>query len=244
MHATRERTAIAWLRDRLALKPLAPRAPRRALTPATIASMLRQALGELRAELPTGANAAIQPEDERFALQTLQRHAATDTPTAAARKAAAGIAWERIVTTRARDLAAEHDHLRLLGERWLPDGARIDLDLIVSDDAKGLTWIIDAKNSDPTTDQLAKMLVQIRILRSAPKLHGGRPIICVIVHRRAQLQTSPQPTEHHNILRCTLQGLPDLLLARRLPGERPRVATIALGKNGWQRSSRTEGAKR
>jgi hypothetical protein len=185
--------------------------------------MLRQALDELRAELPAGANAAIQPQDEQFALQTLQRHGPSESPTGAAHKAAAGIAWERIVSTRVCDLAARHDQLRLLAERWLPDGARIDLDLIVSDDAKHITWVIDAKNADPTTDQLAKMLAQIRLLQSAPKLHGGRQVIGVIVHRRAQLETSPQPTEHHNILRATLQRLPDLLLAKRLPGERPTL---------------------
>jgi len=244
MHASRDREAIAWLRNRLALKPLAPRPPRRALTPTTIASLLRQALDELRGELPAGVKATIQPEDERFALQTLERYDATETPTRATRKAAAGIAWERALIARVAHLCVEHDHLQVLAERWLPDNARIDLDLIVSDDTKQVTWIIDAKNSDPTTDQLAKMLAQIRLLQSAPKLHGGRPIVGVIVHRRAQLQASPQPTEHHNILRATLQRLPDLLLAKRLPGERPRVATAALDKNGWQRSSRPEGARR
>lgn len=42
----------------------------------------------------------------------------------------------------------------------------------------------------------------------------------VIVHHKRQLATSPQPTEHHNVLRCTMQRLPDLLLAKRLPGAR------------------------
>jgi hypothetical protein len=217
LHATRDREAIAWLRDRLALDPLRPRLPRRPLTPATIASMLHQALDDLRAELPIGVSATIQPEDEQFALQALERHAAGDTPTRAARKVAAGIAWERAVIARVADLAAEHDHLSILAERWLPPDARIDLDLILSDNAKPVTWIIDAKNADPVSDQLAKMLAQIRLLRAAPDLHGDRPIVGLIVHRRAQLDPSPQPTEHHDILRCTLQRLPDLLLAKRLP---------------------------
>ncbi len=83
------------------------------------------------------------------------------------------------------------------------------------------------------------MLRQIRLLACLPPAMGGPrmgeqnpdltagcpTIVGVIVHRRAQLETSPQPTEHHNILRCTLQRLPDLLLAKRLPGERPRPKT-------------------
>jgi hypothetical protein len=49
--------------------------------------------------------------------------------------------------------------------------------------------------------------------------------IGVIVHRKRQLDPPIQPTEHHNILRCTLQQLPDLLLAKRLPGDRPRTVS-------------------
>jgi hypothetical protein len=225
LHATRDGEAIAWLRDRLALDPLRPRAPQRPLTPATIATLLRQALGDLQAELPAGVSATIQLEDEQFAIETLDRHPGREQPTRAARKVAAGIAWERVVIVRVADLCAEHDHLQILAERWLPDGARIDLDLIVSDNAKPVTWIIDAKNADATTEQLAKLQAQIRLLRRDPKLHGGRPILGVIVHRRAQLDTSLQPTERHDILRCTLQRLPDLLLAKRLPGERPQPKT-------------------
>ena len=59
---------------------------------------------------------------------------------------------------------------------------------------------------------------QIRLLQRSPKTSGERPVIGVIVHRKDQLENPLQPTEHHNILRCTLQRLPDLLLAKRLPG--------------------------
>jgi hypothetical protein len=65
---------------------------------------------------------------------------------------------------------------------------------------------------------------QIRLLERAPDLSGGRPVIGVIVHTKRQLDPPLQATEHHNILRCTLQRLPDLLLAKRLPGEQPRKA--------------------
>ena len=74
--------------------------------------------------------------------------------------------------------------------------------------------------------QLSKMRSQIRLLQRNPELtHGCPTIIGLIVHRRRQLDTTPQPTEHHDILRCTLQGLADLLLAKRLPGERHHPQT-------------------
>jgi hypothetical protein len=59
---------------------------------------------------------------------------------------------------------------------------------------------------------------QIRLLQRSPKTSGERPVIGVIVHTKRQLDPPLQATEHHNILRCTLQRLPDLLLAKRLPG--------------------------
>ncbi len=236
MHATRDREAIAWLRENLALKPLTPRAPRRPLTQATIAVMLRQALDDLRAELPAGVKATIEPEDERFAIETLDRHRGREQPTQAARKAAAGIAWERVVMTRMRALAAEPNRLpaacplgmpfrvSIRAERLRPHGARIDMDLIVTDKAKNVTWVIDAKNAAPNTDQLAKMQAQLRLVRADPALHRKRRVIGVIVHRRAQLDPPIRPTEHPTILRATLQALPGLLLAGRLPGEQQRQA--------------------
>jgi hypothetical protein len=224
-YATNQADAIAGLLDKLGLKRLRPPAPRYKPTPRTISSMLRQALGELQDELPNTVQATIQPEDEKFALDTLHRQRTPENPTQAARRAAAGIAWERILATLIHHLTAGHDELQVLAERWLPPNARIDLDLMLADDRKGIVWIIDAKNANPTDDQLAKMLDQIRLLKQTPEITGGRPVIGVIVHRKRQLDTSPQATEHDNILRCTLQRLPDLLLAKRLPGERPRKAT-------------------
>lgn len=79
-------------------------------------------------------------------------------------------------------------------------------------------WVIDAKNADPTNEQLHKIQTQLRLLKQAPELTKGRPVMGVIVHRKRQLQAPLQPTEHQNILRCTVQRLPDLLLAKRLPG--------------------------
>jgi hypothetical protein len=225
LQVSRHESAIAWLREKLHIERLRARRPRDRLRPEKIASMLRQALGELQDELPAKLRASIQPEDERFAIEHLDRHPGREQPTRAARRATAGIAWERILATRVAALAATHDTLEVLAERWLPPKARIDLDLIVADDTKGLTWILDAKNSNPTDDQLAKMRDQIRLLKRAPELTGGRPVIGVIVHRARQLDTPIQATEHRDILRCTLQRLPDLLLAKHLPGERPRQPT-------------------
>lgn len=68
------------------------------------------------------------------------------------------------------------------------------------------------------------MQAQLRLLRQTPELTRGRTPMGVIVHRKHQLDTSPQPTEHNDILRATPQRLPDLLLAKHLPGERPRTS--------------------
>lgn len=223
MYASHNDGAISALLDGLHLKRLRPRAPRRPLSPQAVAAMLRQALAELQRELPKTVTASIQPEDERFALETIHRQRTPESPTSAARKTAAGIAWERVLTALAHHLADEHDELQVLAERYKPPDARIDLDLIVADEQKGIIWVIDAKNSSPTNDQLHKMRAQLRLLRHAPELIGGRAVMGVIVHRKRQLDISPQPTEHHDILRATPPRLPDLLLAKRLPGERPRT---------------------
>ena len=225
MYASRQKGTIGGVLDRLGLKRLRVRAPRQRLTPQTIAAMLRQALGELQDELPTKVKASIQPEDEQFALQTIDRQGSPKNPTRAARKAAAGIAWERVLATLADHVTANHEALEILAKRWLPPNAKIDLDLILADDKKGVVWVIDAKNADPTNDQLHKMQTQIRLLKQSPELTRGRPIIGVIVHHKRQVKDPLQPTEHRDILRATPQRLPDLLLAKRLPGQRPRSAS-------------------
>jgi len=68
------------------------------------------------------------------------------------------------------------------------------------------------------------MQAQLRLLQADPALHRKRRVIGVIVHRRAQLHPPIQPTKHPTILRATLQALPGLLLAGRLPGEQQRQA--------------------
>jgi hypothetical protein len=186
--------------------------------------MLRQALSDLQNELPSNVKASIQPQDEQFALQTIDRQRNPENPTSAARKTAAGIAWEGVLTALAQHITTEHDQLQVIAERWKPKDVNLDLDLILADDRKGTVWIIDAKNSHPTNDQLHKMQSQIRLLQKEPDITKGRAITGVIVHRKRQLDTPIQPTEHHNILRCTIQRLPDLLLAKRLPGQRARTA--------------------
>lgn len=222
-YTTHHADAIAGLLDRLHLKRLRALAPRYKPDPRRIATMLRQALNELQSELPATIAATIQPQDEQFALETIDRQRNPENPSSAARKTAAGIAWERTLTTLAQNLTTEHEQLQIIAERWKPPGVRLDLDLIIADDRRGTVWVIDAKNATPTNDQLHKMQAQIRLLQKEPKLTEGRAITGVIVHRKRQLENPIQPTEHHNILRCTIQRLPDLLLAKRLPGERPSV---------------------
>jgi hypothetical protein len=219
LHASNQHTAIGRLLDKLNLGRLRRRPPAPKLTPQIIASMLRQALEGLRGELPRTVRADIQPKDEQFAIETLDRHPPREKPTQAARKAAAGIAWERVLIERVAHLSAQHDALTITAERWQPPGVKLDLDLIVHDRQKQVVWILDAKNSKRSDDQIAKMRSQIRLLERNPELtHGCPTIIGLIVHHRNQLAGTPQTTEHHDILRCTLQGLGDLLLAKRLPG--------------------------
>jgi hypothetical protein len=220
LYTTQDGNAIATLLDRLGLPRVRPRASRHKLTQEAIGTMLRNALAELRVELPKTVAAEIQPEDEQFALQTIERQRTPENPSRAAHKTAAGIAWERILIALAHHLATEHDHLQILAERWQsPANPRIDLDIIIADKRKQIVWIIDAKNANPTNDHLHKMKVQLELLRDTPELTGDRPVMGVIVHHSRQLVASPQPTEHHDILRCTLQRLPDLLLTKRLPGK-------------------------
>jgi hypothetical protein len=219
MYASHQKDTIGGVLDRLGLKRLRVRPPRQRLTPQKIAAMLRQALNELQNELPKTVTTSIQPEDEKFALETIHRQHTSKNPTRAAHRATAGIAWERTLATLADHITTNHEALRILAKRWLPPNAKIDLDLILADDKKGVVWIIDAKNADPTNDQLHKMQTQMRLLKQSPELTRGRPIMGVIVHRKRQLETPLQPTEHHDILRATPQRLPDLLLAKRLPGK-------------------------
>jgi hypothetical protein len=225
LYSTRARQAIGDLLDRLHLKRLRLHAPLHKISPEKIASMLRQELDKLQAELPATLQVTIQPADEQFALETIDRQRTPENPTKAAWRAAAGIAWERVLTERVRDIIANHDDLKLLRERWVPPNVKIDLDLILADNLKGITWILDAKNTDPNHEQLRKMLDQIRLLQNAPQISGGRPIMGVIVHRKHQLSTPIKPTDHHNILRCTPHGLHQLLLSKTLPGERHQPQT-------------------
>jgi hypothetical protein len=117
--------------------------------------MLRQALTDLQSELPNTITVNIQPADEQFALETIARQRNPENPDSAARKIAAGLAWERALITLAHHLATKHEQLQVLAERWKPPEARIDLDLILADDTKGTVWIIDAKNATPTKARLA-----------------------------------------------------------------------------------------
>ncbi len=226
LHASRYESAISALLDALHLKRLRPRAPRRQLAPQTIAAMLRQALGELQGELPKSVKAtsargrAVRAADHRPSAHPREPH-------------------QRRPQNSRRDRLGTHPHNpgpkprrqergAARARRALnPPAARIDLDLILDDEQEGIAWVIDAKNSNPTNDQLHKMQAQLRLLRQAPQLTGGRAVMGVIVHRERQIDTSPQPTEHHDVLRATPQRLPDLLLAKHLPGERPRTAPHA-----------------
>ncbi len=179
--------------------------------------MLAGDLRKLRADLPRGVRAEIQPEDERFALETIDRKIGRDGPTHSAHKTTAGIAWERVLIECVSDIAARYQQISILAIRWKPPGISLDL---------------DAKNAKKTDGQLEKMIDQIYFLKKhSDMLAGASTIRGAIVYRPTQLSRSPEPTERPDILRCTLQGLPELLLqaaarrtATRPPGSRLRWA--------------------
>jgi hypothetical protein len=222
LRATTDQSAIDRLLGRFGLGRLRPSPPREQITPELIASMLAQDLRKLRSELPRRVRAEIQPEDVQFAMETIDRRIGRDGPTHSARKTTAGIAWERVLIERVSDLTASYQQLGIVAIRWKPPGINLDLDVIVHDHTKGLVWVLDAKNAKKDDSQLEKMIDQIYFLKKhSDMLAGASTIRGAIVHRNTQLTRSPEPTERPDILRCTLQGLPELLLAKRLPGEHP-----------------------
>lgn len=162
--------------------------------------MLATDLRRLRSDPPRGVRAEIQPEDERFALETIDRKIGRDGPTHSAHKTTAGIAWERVLTERVSDLAARYGQISILAIRWKPPGISLDLDVIVHDHAKGLVWVLDAKNAKKTDGQLEKMIDQIYFLKKhSDMLAGASTIRGAIVHRARQLERSPEPTERPDI---------------------------------------------
>ena len=219
LYASNQHTAIGRLLDKLNLGRLRRRLPAPKLTPQIVASMLRQALRGSPWRAAPNRTSRYPTRGRAVRDRDARPPPPREKPTQAARKAAAGIAWERALIERVAHLSAQHDGLTITAERWQPPGVKLDLDLIVHDRQKQVVWILDAKNSKRSDDQIAKMRSQIKLLERNPELtHGCPTIIGLIVHHRNQLASTPQTTEHHDILRCTLQGLADLLLAKRLPG--------------------------
>jgi hypothetical protein len=181
-------------------------------------TILKQELASLCSELPSSICATIERTDVDFARETFLRRHEGNNVSRALRQTAAGIAWERAVSTRVRSLVQTHDELELIAERWRPTRIAMDLDLIVEDRRKSVIWIMDAKLSSPDEDQVRRVRDQIRLLNRNPHLTGGCPtVIGLIVHHRRQLHGHLETTDHRQVVRCTLQEVGDLLLARRLP---------------------------
>ena len=227
LYTTHHESAVAALLDKLGLGRLTRTRPRHKLTLEQITSLLETELENLRHELPEHIIPSIQMTDEQAAAEALDRYTTPDrNPTRSIRSVIAGFAWERILIDQVAALTAQHPQLTVTAERWKPPGIRLDLDMIVHDSKKNVIWILDAKNTTKDNRQLDSMKRQIKILKRTPELtHDCPTIIGLIVHRADQLPTHAEPTEHPNIHRTTLQTLPDLLLAKRLPGQRPQPTT-------------------
>jgi plasmid stabilization system protein ParE len=182
-------------------------------------AILAQELANLCSELPPSICVAIGRTDVEFARETFVRRHEGHNFSRALRQTAAGIAWERAVSARVRRLVETHDELELVAERWRPARVAMDLDLIVEDRRKSVTWILDAKLASPDEDQVRRVRDQIRLLNRNPHLTRGCPtVIGLIVHHRRQLHgRGEHDTEYRHILRCTVQEVGDLLLARQLP---------------------------
>jgi hypothetical protein len=181
--------------------------------------MLEQELERLHGELPTSVKASITPADVAFARRTIARQPRVANISRAAHQAAAGIAWERALIAHVRHLTAAREDVCVVAERWKPRKVALDLDLVVVDQRKAVVWVLDAKLSRPTEEQIALMRHQIRLLRKAPDLtHGCPTILGVIVHHRRQLPAVVTGLAETLVLRCTLQQVGDLLLANGLPG--------------------------
>jgi hypothetical protein len=179
--------------------------------------LLEEELSNLGSELPTSICVTIERADVAFARETFVRRYKGHNYSRTLRQTAAGIAWERAVGARVRRLAETHDELVLIAERWQPARVAMDLDLIVEDRRKGVIWVLDAKLARPDDEQVRGVRDQIRLLNRNPHLTHGCPTFGLIVHHRRQLQALRETTEHRHILRCTLQELANLLLARELP---------------------------
>ncbi|HSZ14390.1 MAG TPA: hypothetical protein VK790_10195 [Solirubrobacteraceae bacterium] len=221
---THAKAAVGALLELLGLAPPKQRKPSERLDAQAVRGMLVQALSKLEEEIPAGVHAEIEPDDERAAAATLDRyHARGGSPTEGMHTAAAGIAWERIVIATATDLCERHDQLAYLAARWSPPQGGIDLDVILTDHAKRLVWVIDAKNAKPASEQEGKMIHQLRVLRNdSQMIPDGWRAMGIIVHPPQQLRTSPHQTEQRSILRATLQDLPRVLLTDALPDQRVR----------------------
>jgi hypothetical protein len=188
----------------------------------TFSTILEQELANLCSELPASICATIERTDVDFARETFVRRVTRRQDqhnySRALRQTAAGIAWERTLSARVRHLAETHDELNLIAERWQPTRAAMDLDLILEDRRKSVIWILDAKLASPHDDQVRSVRDQIRLLnRQSHLTHGCPTVIGLIVHHRRQLHARHQATMYPHILRCTLQEVGDLLLARQLP---------------------------
>lgn len=225
LYTTHDKTAIGGLLDKLGLGPLTRVRARHKLTLGQITSLLTTELENLRGELPEHIQPSIQLADEQAAAEALDRYTTPDRDaTKAMRSVIAGIAWERILIDRVAALSAQHPELTITSERWKPPGVSLDLDVIVYDTRKNVVWILDAKNTIKDNRHLDSMKHQIKFLKRTPELtHDCPTIIGLIVHRNDQLPTRPEPTEHPNTHRCTLQAVGDLLLANQLPGQRAQV---------------------
>lgn len=186
---------------------------------------LRRALEHQRAHLPTGITAAITEDDlQTFHEQAEREWIDTQNP-GEVKQLAAGVAWERTVYTLIKHITETDPTHELYKLRWTPPKGNIDIDIVLRDREQKICWLIDAKHGRPKDSDIGLMRYQIKLARDHNLAPAGWHTNGLIVHPTPPDQHTGGYTQaiSHNIKRTTLAELPEILLAKRLPGAQPSV---------------------
>ena len=207
-------SAVRRLLERLEVELPHPRArPAPPSLDDIAAEEMRTALAAHRDELPMDAPVAIEDSDMSSFFEQVERTGCRTNNQAQLGRIARGIVWERLLYTTCRALADKHAQLIVEDMRRLPPAGNIDLDVIVRNLEHRVWWVLDAKNANPTRENVRQMNRQLKIAAKENWVPDGFRARGLIVHP-ANKQFSLL-TESDRVLRSTLAQL-ELLLTRAL----------------------------